>query len=286
MNRLKPFRLWIAAFLLIGLGSLALAQIVIRRPNGQLVIINDDEGRPMRNGVPDWQLKDHMPDDAFTFVRLRYDNYGRGAGWRTDYPDSDLNFSLRLQELTSMEVNPDGKILDIMDEELFDYPWAYMIEPGDIYISDEEAITMRKWMDNGGFLMVDDFWGDYEWEGFDSGFLQKVFPDKKWVEIELDHPIFNCVFTIDKKPQVPALGNAIRYRDQGITWEFQKPNAKDPHYRAMFDDDGRMVCFICFNTDLGDGWEREGEDKWYFETFAEKQAYPLGINVIFYSLTH
>ena len=50
--------------------------------------------------------------------------------------------------------------------------------------------------------------------------------------------------------------------------------------------DGRMMAFICHNTDLGDGWEREGEDEWYFREFSEKKAYPLGINIVTYALTH
>ena len=77
---------------------------------------------------------------------------------------------------------------------------------------------------------------------------------------------------------------AQRYRGTGITWE--REDAKEPHYRAIFDDKGRMVVMICHNTDNGDGWEREGEDEWYFREFSEKKAYPLGINIIFYAMTH
>ncbi len=106
-----------------------------------------------------------MPDDVFTFVRIKYNSndggWGRRGGkWRTDYPDSDLNFSYRLQELTSMEVDPDGKILELTDPELFDYPFVYMIEPGDISLDQEEIEALRKYLLNGGFMMVDDFWGD------------------------------------------------------------------------------------------------------------------------------
>ena len=272
---------------LVLLSGFALAQIIFQRPDGSIIILEDNgQERPFRNGVPDWEVRQHMPGDVFTFVRLEYDGYGRGRAWLTDFPDSDLNFSYRLQELTSMQVDPDGKRMRITDPELFDHPFCYMIEPGNIWLSDEEAKTLRRYLDNGGFLMVDDFWGDYEWEGFTEGCLDRVFPDKKWVELELDHPIFNCVFELKKKPQVPALGNAVQLRHLGITWEPGKPNSETPHYRAYFDDEGRMMCIICFNTDLGDGWEREGEDEWYFKEFAEKQAYPMGINIVFYALTH
>lgn len=272
--------------------SLALAQRGWRERGRGWDRYDDPTGegyRPRRDGVPDWEVPKHMPDDVFTFVRVKYvsDGYGRrrGGGWATDYPSSDLNFSYRLQELTSLEVNPDGKVLELTDPRLFDYPFIYMIEPGDLWLSDEEVLALRKYLANGGFLMVDDFWGDYEWQGFISQF-RKVFPDKELQELPIEHPIFHCVFDLQEKPQVPAIGDALRGRDEGITWEWRKPGAETVQYKGLFDDDGRMMCIVCFNTDLGDGWEREGEDPWYFREFSEKKAYPLGINIVFYAMTH
>ena len=248
----------------------------------------DDDGR---KGVPDWQVKDHMPDDVFTFVRIKYDSEGgwgrrrRGGNWRTDYPDSDLNFSYRLQELTSMEVNPDGLVLELTEPELFDYPFIYMIEPGRMWLSDAEIKALRKYLLNGGFLMVDDFWGYDEWDHFERVF-KYVFPEREFEELELEHPIFHCVFDLQEKPQVPALQNALDGRDAGITWEWGKDGAEKVSYKQMKDDKGRMMCVVCFNTDLGDGWEREGESRWYFKEFSEKKAYPMGVNIVFYALTH
>lgn len=247
---------------------------------------------------PDWEKNKEMPDDVFTFARLRYNSYnsrgwyGRGDKWLTDYPDSDLNFSYRLQELTSLEVDPDGKIVDIDAEQLAKYPFVYMIEPGDIYLTDEEASVLRDYMLNGGFIMVDDFWGQDEWDTFYRG-LKQIFPDREPVDLPFnepgveDHPIFHFVFEMEEKPQVPSIGHAIGQRWGGETYEYRPEGGyRDPHYRGVYDDKQRLMMVICHNTDLGDGWEREGEDPWYFKEFSEKLAFPMGINIVFYALTH
>ncbi len=94
----------------------------------------------------------------------------------TDWPDSDLNFSFRLQQLTSLKVNPDPISLQLTDPKLFDYPFLYMIEPGGSNFSEEEVVALRRYLLNGGFMMVDDFWGDYQWENFYEQ-IKRVFPN-------------------------------------------------------------------------------------------------------------
>jgi hypothetical protein len=252
----------------------------------------DDDDRA---GVPMWENDAGFKDDVFTFVRIQYDSWGgrgwgrrgRGGGsWATDYPDSDFNFSYRLQQLTSLKVNPNPVILRLTDEELFDYPFIYMIEPGSLIFSEEEVRALRKYCFNGGFLMVDDFWGDYEWQNFYEQ-IKRVFHDREPEELDIRHEIFRCVYRLKEKPQVPSINHAIYGRDSGITWE---PNhggdSRTVHFKAINDDKGRMMVLICHNTDLGDGWEREGEDEWYFHEFAENKSYPMGINIVTYAMTH
>lgn len=234
-----------------------------------------------RKGVPNWQVDPQFADDVFTFVRIEYDSYG-GRGWdkwSTDYPDSDLNFSFRLQELTSLKVNPNPIYLRLTDPKLFDYPFVYMIEPGHISLSDEEVLALRKYLYNGGFLMVDDFWGEYEWDNFYMA-IKRVFPDREPQELPLEHPIFHWVYDLKERPQVPS----IHAWFNGYTYE--RRDAAEVHYRGIFDDKGRMMAVICHNTDLGDGWEREGMDSEYFHQFSEKWSYPMGINIVVYAMTH
>ena len=236
-----------------------------------------------RGGVPDWGLDQDLPKDVFTFARVRYQSYGWRDKWATDYPESDYNFSYRLQELTAIEVAPDPVVVALTDEELFQYPFLYMIEVGELTFDDDEVTALRSYLLRGGFLMVDDFWGEEEYANFEFE-LGRVFPDRKLQEIPVEHPIFqNGVFKLEKRPQIPSINVAMWGRAEGITWE--REDAQEPHYQALYDDNGRMMCIVCHNTDLGDGWEREGENHWYFKEFSEKYAYPLGINIVFYALT-
>ena len=266
-----------------------------RRGGGGFVQVPDD-----RAGVPDWKVDEAFKNDVFTFVRVEYSdgNYGRGGGrrggfggyggygrggggrWATDFPDSDLNFSYRLQQLTSLKVNPNPIHLPLTDEKLFDYPFLYLIEPGALEFSDDEVVALRRYLLNGGFLMVDDFWGDWEYENFHQQ-IKRVFPDRDPEELPADHEIFRCVYRLKEKPQVPSMHH---YLSTGLTYE--RPGTEQVHYKGLFDDKGRMMAIICHNTDLGDGWEREGESHEYFKEFSEKKSYPMGINIVTYAMTH
>jgi len=110
--------------------------------------------------TPNWTNAPGFEKDVFTFVRIKRDEkpYSSGGPWTTDTPDSDLNLSFRLQQLTSIRVDPNGRYLRLTDKELTDYPFIYMVEPGTLYLDDDEVVALRKYLLNGGFLWVDDFW--------------------------------------------------------------------------------------------------------------------------------
>ena len=244
--------------------------------------------RDPRGGVPNWDRDEELPNDMFTFARIQYDSWGRGwrgrGKWSVDYPESDLNMSFRLEQLTSLKVDPEGIVLSLNEDKLFNYPFIYIIEPGELYFSDAEVKALRKYLLNGGFLMVDDFWGEAEWKNFERQF-RRVFPTREIVELPIEHELFQCVFPLKQKPQVPNPRTAMQGASRGITWE--RWDAKTPHYRGVYDDEGRLMVVICHNTDLGDGWEEESRaGEWYFKEFSEPKAYPMGINIIFYSMTH
>jgi Domain of unknown function (DUF4159) len=297
MKRRRPILLAIPLVVALAAG-LAVAQFG-RRPGGGAVLPDD------RAGVPNWTNDDRFKHDVFTFVRVEYNSGGfggrqwggmgrgfggggrrfrGGGGWMTDWPDSDLNFSFRLQQLTSLKVNPDPISLQLTDPKLFDYPFLYMIEPGGLNFSEDEVVALRRYLFNGGFMMVDDFWGEWQWENFYQQ-IKRVFPDAKQEPTELDvsHEIFRCVYKLKEKPQVPSIHT---WGYSGQTWEDHGPGSQTVHYKAIFDNKDRMMVIICHNTDLGDGWEREGENEEYFHEFSEKKSYPMGINIVTYAMTH
>ena len=242
--------------------------------------------RHLGQNLPVWEVSTELPQDVFTFVRLRYP-YRRGFRWTADYPDAELNFSFRLHQLTSIQVNPFPLIINIDAEQMRHHPFLYVSEPGNMDISDEQAQLLREYMLNGGFVLVDDFWGGDEWRDFSST-LKRIWPDREPVDLKPDHPIFHCVFDLAEPPQVHSnVYWAHKHKGARNTTSNEiRPDAAQPIFRAVHDDRGRMVMLICLNNDMGDGWEQESFDPDYFREVSEKLAFPMGINIVFYALTH
>ena len=258
-----------ALLLALLLGGGAFAQFRSRSSRSQQIPI--DNPRAGQNSVPtpEWKYEPGFEKDVFTFVRIRYSAPGRRRSngiffgnerWAIDYPDADLNFAYRLQQMTSMKVDPNGKVLEITDPQLFRYPWIYIVEPGDLEFTDEEVPILRRYLLNGGFLMVDDFWGEDEWENFAEQ-MSRVFPDRQFFDIPRSHPIFHTVFELpeDLNLQCPNIRTGTTSQYDGVTWE--RPDAMEVHIRGINDDKGRLCVVACHNTDNGDGWEREGESR-------------------------
>jgi hypothetical protein len=287
---MKLRRFTLALLLLTFVGGLAFAQYGRRRQRD----FNEPRKSQTGDETPEWKNTDGFERDVFTFVRIQYGTYNRrasnglwmGSGrWTTDWPDADLNFSYRLQQMTAMKVDPKGRVMEISDPELFRYPFIYIVEPGDLAFAEEEVPILRKYLLNGGFLMVDDFWGEDEWENFETE-IKRILPDRPIEDIPRTHALFHCVFDIpnDLNLQIPNVRTGTDSQYTGVTWE--RWDAKECHIRGIKDDKGRYCVVVCHNTDNGDGWEREGENEYFFREFSEKKSYPLGINIVFYAMTH
>jgi hypothetical protein len=217
----------------------------------------------------------------FKFVRVRFDTYyGRGFGfgpWSIDYPDADRNFLRGVSRLTNIRVMSEPDVLRLDQEEIFNYPFLYMLEVGQgggLSLSPGEIENLREYLLRGGFLLIDDFWGQQEWDNFYAAFSQ-VFPDREIVELKTDHEIFHVYYDIDGAQMIPALGRSDEYGERGI-------NFASNH--AVLDDSGRVMVLINWNSDMGDGWEHTYHPS--YPTRYANSAYRLGINYLMYSMTH
>jgi len=234
--------------------------------------------------------------DKFTFVRVRYDSEG-GYGeswysfggrdwerWETDYPEAEENFLFRLSELTTIEPNPRAIVRSLTDDDLTDFPFIYMCDVGWMKLTKDEKRGLRNYLQRGGFLWVDDFWGWAEWESLERA-MRDVLPGSQWRDIPSDHPILNMVFPLKECPQIPARIFAVQGWTSEPIWIHKSGGVDDVHFRGWFDAEGRLMVVATHNTDIGDGFEREAEGEWYFQKYSTK-AYAMGINIVVYALTH
>jgi hypothetical protein len=229
---------------------------------------------------------------SFNFCRAMFESNRREKrGWSTDYPGADLNFSTRLAELTKAPVTmrhdnqegdvPDAVVVRLTDDALFQCPFILMEDAGTADFSGEEARKLREYLLKGGFLFASDYWGPYAKEQFDEE-IGLALPHGTYpiVDLPLSHPIWSSLFDVKKVPQMPSIQSWRRgggNTDRGVT--------DPPSARGIADDRGRLMVVMLHNTDIPDGWEREGEDPEYFYRFSP-DAYAVGINVMLYAMTH
>jgi hypothetical protein len=230
-------------------------------------------------------------DGSFQFCRIvfRVDRNGDGGDWSVDWPRADENLSIRLSELTKTPVglDPDGipkhLLIRLTDPMLFHCPFIMMTEVGSAYIDEQEAAGLRDYLLKGGFLWADDFWGEFAWQFWERQ-LRKALPSNRFpiVDLNLDHPLFHTLMNVSKIPQIPSInfwfGSGGRTSERGA-------DSAVPHLRVINDDHGRIMVLMTHNTDLGDSFEREGDNRDYFLQFSVP-GYALGVNVLLHSMTH
>lgn len=230
-------------------------------------------------------------DGRFSFCRLMYDSVVReagGAGWSTDYPDADTNFSIRLSELTKASVGrqadgrPNHLVVRATDDALFGCPTLQVSDAGTAGFTDDEVAALRAYLLKGGFIWADDFWGDAAFDHFAAQLARILPPDEYPIrDLPLTHPMFRTMFQIRKLPQIPSIRIWRPYR---VTSERGAETAQ-VHFRAIADRHERLMVLMTHNTDIQDAWEREGEDRDYFQHFSP-DGYAVGINVMLYAMSH
>lgn len=252
--------------------------------------------------TPVWTNAVGFERDVFTFARLVFRSgpgsrpvrgYGPRLGWWVDYPDADLNLSWRLQQLTSVRTDPDARVVRLEDADLHDFPLLYLEHAGYMELSGAEVERLRGYLGSGGALLVNDFWSQREWDGF-ADEMARVLPGRDWVDLASSHPVFHCVFDL-RGPmhewRVPTMQFWNTEFDPRDPWSpphrvDRGEGSEEMRVRVLLDEAGRISVLAIHNSDVSDGWEREGESDFYFNRFSERVAYPLGINILVYLMTH
>jgi hypothetical protein len=238
---------------------------------------------------------DYNQNTEWVFARLMFppgplNGYaGRDLDWHTgvslwsqDFPRADRHFSLAVRRLTRIHVREAEQVVNLDEGDAYDFPWLYAVQVGEWGLTDLQGKALREYLERGGFFMADDLHGSGEWAEFEAR-IKRAFPEKEIREIPDDDPIFHTVYDMREKLQIPGqahlgLGYKIapsaRSRDDG----------KGAHWRGVYDDKGRVMIAISYNSDVGDAWEY-ADDAWYPAKFSDV-AIRLGVNYIVYAMTH
>jgi len=198
------------------------------------------------------------------------------SAWTQDYPRADRHFNLAMRRLTRIHVRSAEQPVNLDDSDQYDWPWLYAVQVGQWNLTDAQAKSFREYLLRGGFFMCDDFWSEYEWQTFEHS-MKRVFPDRPIVDLENTDAIFHAVYDLSDRYQVPG----ARSIGTGSTEKCFNCPAR---WRGIYDDKGRVVVAIAFESDIGDSWE-----------FADDPAYPekysalgirIGVNYVVYAMTH
>jgi hypothetical protein len=194
---------------------------------------------------------------TFTIGRLHYDG---GGDWYAN-PSSLPNLLAAVRDRTTLKPSPREIAVRLTDPELWDVPFLHATGHGNIHFSDEEVKILRRWLLQGGFLHVDDNYG------LDESFRREVarlFPDRKLVEVPLDHPIYHLVYDLP----------------QGLP-KIHEHDGKPAQGFGIFIE-GRLVLFYSYQSDIGDGWE--DPDVHHDPPEKHEAALRMGVNLFAYAV--
>jgi len=221
------------------------------------------------------------PETEFHVGRLEYAAYGCAGSrgwcnpwWAIDYPEAEEHFLAAVQRMTRFDAAPDSRQVTLDDDSLFDFPWIFLQQPGrgDWHPRGEQLERLREYLLRGGFLVVDDFHGEREWATFQSAILD-VLPGRPIIDIPENDPLMRIVFDLDERTQIPGERHLHYMRMEG-----------PPHWRGIYDNDGRLMVAINHNIDMGDAWEHSDDPG--YPAAMTATAYRFGVNYVVYALTH
>jgi len=235
-------------------------------------------------------------DGTFNFCRVMFRSDRREKqGWSTDYPGADINFSVRLAELTKVRVKqthdgeeqvPDAVVVRLTDDSLFQCPFTFAEDVGTMSLTDMEVARLREYLLKGGFLFVSDYHGNRARQQF-ADQIGRVLPPSEFPIVDLTPPngdqLWNMMLPVTKIIQLASIQTWRRTR--GGTIERWNIEGAPPAAYGIADKEGRLMVVMIHDSDIPDAWEREAEDPQYFFSFSP-DAYAVGIDVLLYSMTH
>jgi hypothetical protein len=241
---------------------------------------------------------DYQEKTEWAFARLMYPQaaggrgfgfgfgggFNRGGDWREgrsmwtqDYPRADRHFVQAVRRLTRLHARSVEQPVNLDDgDDVYNWPWLYAVQVGQWKLTDAQAARMREYLLRGGFFMCDDFWGEYQWRNFMES-MRRVLPGRPVVDLPEDEPALHSVYDLNDRYQVPG----ARYISTGVT---EKCDNCPARWRGIYDDRGRLMVAISFQSDLGDSWEW-ADDPRYEEKFSAL-GIRIGVNYIVYAMSH
>ena len=242
---------------------------------------------------PDYQAK-----TEFGFARLMFPpgplNGYRGRDWdwhegnslwTQDYPRADRHFLLAVRRLSRVDARSVEQVVNLDEGDAYDWPWLYAVQVGEWGLTDKQGQALREYCLRGGFFMADDLHTQYEWQEFYTR-IMKAFPDRQIVDIPDSDAINHTVYDTVEKVQIPGFAHTRKgYKDSvPVLGVYNDPSGRGAHWRGIYDDKGRVMVAISYNSDVGDAWEYADDDR-YPANFAN-QSIRLGVNYIVYAMSH
>ncbi|MGV3592912.1 MAG: DUF4159 domain-containing protein, partial [Gammaproteobacteria bacterium] len=188
-------------------------------------------------------------------------------GWSHNYPNSDINLNEFLERATLIALDRMSfRIVELGSDAVFDSPFAYVSEPGEMELTDQEVVNLREFIARGGFVLMDDFDGPEQWSQMRSQVL-RAFPQTDFVPIPAEHVVYTVHTPLDN---LQAMSEYV-------------PGGNITYY-GIYDDTGRLAIMAGHNNDLANFWD------WYADGSMplkpSTDAFRLGTNAVIYSITH
>jgi hypothetical protein len=218
------------------------------------------------------------PLDGYSSTGRFTGDYRLGASlWTQDYPRADRHLVQAVRRLSRIDTRSVEQVTSLDDDDVFNYPWIYAVQVGEWGMTQKEGAKLREYLQRGGFFMADDFHGNEEWAEFEKR-IRFALPDRPILEMPDNDPYFHTVFDITDRPQT-------------VGWEHLRQGCKScddggrgAHWRGIYDDKGRVMVGISYNSDMGDSWEYA--DNPVYPEHMSDLAMRIAVNSVVYAMTH